>query len=1253
MKMSPYLKGITAIVITCLLCTGYAYGLPKIDEVVAGEVKIEVTDPSTMNITASDNTIINYSSFNILENESVFITLPSVESSILNRDIGGSPSDLLGNLSCNGLFILVNESGIYVGPNANIDAASLVLSTRDITNPDFLSGNYMFRKLSEEEVNALLLNEGSVNIRPGGFGAFISGAIENRGVIATSIGRIALAGGDAVKLDISGNGLISVIIEEPVARTILDFQGNPITDQIRNTGSIEAAGGAVILKAESLRGILKRSINLEGAVRADRVENIAGEIIITADGDVESTGAIEAVGGTINIDTEGAVQSLGVLKAESFLEKGASLFLGGTYEVGKAVVRNADGAVTLDTGNYAGETSDVANIIVNDDAVITLTGDTIFRADSNTDGTGYFTMNAGSSIVGQANDLTLYSSQDGTLRAMTGSGTLTIRESQNASNPTYTLANNLTDGSEFALSLISGTLSTGGKTLTMDSYFQTGGTFTAGASNIFCRGNYSVTGGTYNANTSVLTLDATDGDLNFTGGGYTFNDVIFKNISAANDRIITLGNGTFTFNGDVYLFGAAAGALTVDAATNNPNLTIAGNLQASTFDIAGDAAATLEAGKAGGDKWGASLDPVVLSDVDLATYYGISGSKAAIVQYEWSAAYGAKTVRIYFSNNSPSAPGNYSFEYHDGAAWVAPAEWQSGGGSQGLGAWHEFTLPNAVDSTKIRLRRPAGGAGTGLGVSLWQLVPSIGAGDKTINAGSGTWTIGGNADLTGVTLERGTSEFVFNATDADNTITSAAQSFHDVTFNGVGGTWTLQDAFDANNDLAITNGTLACGANAVNIGGSFNNADTFTTAGTWTFDATAAGKTITSTRTNFNDLIFNGVGGGWTLQDVTTADGSVTLTNGTLNLNGKTLTMDSYSQTGGTLTAGASNIFCKGNYSVTGGTYNANTSVLTLDATDGNLNFMGGGYTFNDVIFKNISAANNRTVTLGPGNFIFNGDFSLFGAAAGALTIDGLTYNPDIAVAGDLTAAVFNIAGDAAATLEAGKAGGDKWGASLDPVVLSDVDLATYYGISGSKAAIVQYEWSAAYGAKTVRIYFSNNSPSAPGNYSFEYHDGAAWVAPAEWQSGGGSQGLGAWHEFTLPNAVDSTKIRLRRPATGAGTGLGVSEWQLVPSIGAGDKTINAGSGQWTVTGAKDTTNINWVFPSPPPEQISSETVEGAIREVDSLSQEMLSHETNMENYGINMGTTGDRYFSIGGNLGTEHGFDMSFILSQLPHSTE
>ena len=261
-----------------------AYPLPTDPTIENGTADIQVNG-NTMTINASDRAVINYSSFNIASHESVVITLPNTSSSILNRDLGGNMSTLAGMLQCNGLFILVNPSGIYIAPTAKIDVGSVILSTRDINTQDYINNNLVFKKISKDQLDTLLLNAGTINISKGGFGVLIAGAIENQGTIAAPIGRIHLASGDAVRLDMSADGLISVAIEEKVASAIYDHQGRPITDAIKNTGTL--SGGVVVLSAGSVTGVFTKAINLEGHVNAD-------SFTINADGTVRLVAEIDA-----------------------------------------------------------------------------------------------------------------------------------------------------------------------------------------------------------------------------------------------------------------------------------------------------------------------------------------------------------------------------------------------------------------------------------------------------------------------------------------------------------------------------------------------------------------------------------------------------------------------------------------------------------------------------------------------------------------------------------------------------------------------------------------------------------------------------------------------------------------------------------------------------------------------------------------------------------------------------------------------
>jgi len=166
-----------------------------------------------------------------------------------------------------------------------------------------------------------------------------------------------------------------------------------------------------------------------------------------------------------------------------------------------------------------------------------------------------------------------------------------------------------------------------------------------------------------------------------------------------------------------------------------------------------------------------------------------------------------------------------------------------------------------------------------------------------------------------------------------------------------------------------TNTPVIAGSSALNIYGNLTliSGMTITYTGTITFKATSIGKTITlGGKTLASDINFNGVSGGWTLQDTfNIGTKALTLTNGTLNTNGVTTTCGRLSSTGTgtrTLTLGASLFTCTQSitteWDMSGSnlTFNANTSTVTLQ----NGGLTADGQTFSNVV---LSASSSQAIT--------------------------------------------------------------------------------------------------------------------------------------------------------------------------------------------------------------------------------------------------------------------------------------------------
>ncbi len=133
----------------------HAQTLPTAPAVVHGTVTHAVSG-ATMTITQSTpQAIVNYAGFSIGAGNRVDISQPSAQSALLGRVTGGDPSQILGALTSNGHVCLVNPNGIFFGPDSVVNVNSLIASTLDVSDADFLSGQLRFPGGGTGEIQAL------------------------------------------------------------------------------------------------------------------------------------------------------------------------------------------------------------------------------------------------------------------------------------------------------------------------------------------------------------------------------------------------------------------------------------------------------------------------------------------------------------------------------------------------------------------------------------------------------------------------------------------------------------------------------------------------------------------------------------------------------------------------------------------------------------------------------------------------------------------------------------------------------------------------------------------------------------------------------------------------------------------------------------------------------------------------------------------------------------------------------------------
>lgn len=325
---------------------------PEHGQVVAGEASISQGAGVTTIDQFSARAVINWESFNVGANESVHFKQPNASSATLNRVMGNDPSNILGRISANGQVFLVNPNGVLFGRTAQIDVGSLVASTANIADPDFMSGRMRFSETGK--AGAVVENAGIITVADGGFAALVGAGVRNSGIINARLGKVSLASGDAFTLDLHGDQLINLIVDPSTLVALTDARGVPLTNYVDHTGSINAEGGRVALTVSTAKRLLDNVVNVSGIIRATGFESRAGTISLVGDAETQITvsGALDAsgsVGGQVDVTGRDVrMTSTATVTAAGRDGDGGSVFIGGNWQ-GQGSLANAQ-QVTVDRG---------------------------------------------------------------------------------------------------------------------------------------------------------------------------------------------------------------------------------------------------------------------------------------------------------------------------------------------------------------------------------------------------------------------------------------------------------------------------------------------------------------------------------------------------------------------------------------------------------------------------------------------------------------------------------------------------------------------------------------------------------------------------------------------------------------------------------------------------------------------------------------------------------------------------------------
>ncbi|NGY04612.1 filamentous hemagglutinin N-terminal domain-containing protein [Solimonas terrae] len=514
------------------LLPGLALANPSGGVVVAGQAGINSEGTQTTITQSSQSAVVNWQSFSVGSNEYVVFHQPNASAAILNRVVGGSPSDILGSISANGRVFIINPHGVMFGQNSRIDVGSLVATTMDISNADFQAGRYQFVDGSGD---GKVDNAGVITASNGGFVVLAADQVGNSGLIQAQLGDIALASGSALTLNLDSEGLVNFSID---GAALSDAAG------VRNLGTLAANGGRVYMSADVARQLIGTVVNNQGRVSAQSIEEHDGQIVLSASGgDIAQSGTVDASGdgsgdgGSVQITGTGDI----ALAAGSLTQAGSASAHGGSVAVAGDGDVDFDAGARLDVAGAQGgsvELSGHRNLRIRGDLELGNGGSLLIDPTT-------VTIAQGQGSTDNGSDATVF---EQTLEGLLAQGASVYIAADQAIHVADLSANG-GDG------ILDGRAGGYGGSLTLGIGTQGyGGAFGTGTG--FSRGDGVSGGGIFFDNTANTI--AVDGDLailgGYTAGELTLGNLIGNSIDLeAADAIHALGSITANNNGQIYI----------------------------------------------------------------------------------------------------------------------------------------------------------------------------------------------------------------------------------------------------------------------------------------------------------------------------------------------------------------------------------------------------------------------------------------------------------------------------------------------------------------------------------------------------------------------------------------------------------------------------------------------------------------------------------------------------------------------------
>ncbi|MEO8063936.1 MAG: YDG domain-containing protein [Pseudomonadota bacterium] len=368
--------------------------LPTGGNVVAGSaILTTVNSPAAAVLNVDQSTqraIIDWNTFNVGSAAQVNFNQPNRDAATLNRVLDSNPSQIFGRITSTGQVFLTNANGVYFGKSATADVGSLVATTHNLDNADFLAGKVT---LNRNGASGSVTNEGELRAALGGYIALLAPEVRNSGVIVARMGTVVMASGESITLNFDGHHLAGITVEP-----------SAIAALVENKGAVLAPGGLIILSAKALDHLQGGVVNNSGTLEATGLSEKGGRIVLEASDSIDNSGTINA-----NAGVDGSPAGIVELIAPDIVNSGtitASGFAGADLApvAGGSIALIADNIIQTAPGSLDVSGMDGGSVLLAATENIDVAGSIAAVADSAT------------SEEGQGGNITLAAGHDVTLQ---------------------------------------------------------------------------------------------------------------------------------------------------------------------------------------------------------------------------------------------------------------------------------------------------------------------------------------------------------------------------------------------------------------------------------------------------------------------------------------------------------------------------------------------------------------------------------------------------------------------------------------------------------------------------------------------------------------------------------------------------------------------------------------------------------------------------------------------------------------------